>query len=57
MEEHRYDEVIDQCNTILTYEALEGKTKRDIGKKITSARELLERAKEAIDSEKLKVKN
>lgn len=57
MEEHRYTAVIDECDAILTYENLEGKTKRDIGKKIKAARTLLEQAKEAVNSEKLKVKS
>ncbi|MGA7159568.1 MAG: hypothetical protein WBZ48_01110 [Bacteroidota bacterium] len=57
LEEHRYDEAVDECAAILKYEDLEGKTKRDIGKKITAARELMERAREAMNSEKLKVKS
>jgi tetratricopeptide (TPR) repeat protein len=52
MEEHRYNAVIDECTEILKYENLEGKTKRDIGKKIKAAKELMERAKEALNSEK-----
>jgi len=57
LEEHRYTAVIDECSAILKYESLEGKTKRDIGKKIKAAKELMEQAKEAVNSEKLKVKS
>lgn len=57
MENRRYTVVIDECNAILQYESLEGKTKRDIGKKIQAAKELMEQAREAVDSEKLKVKS
>ena len=57
MENRRYTAVIDECNAILQYENLEGKTKRDIGKKIQAAKELMEQAREAVNSEKcLKVK-
>ena len=57
MEEHRFNVVIDECDAILKYESLEGKTRRDIGKKIKAARTLFEQAKEAVNSEKLKVKS
>jgi hypothetical protein len=57
MEEHRYNAVIDECSAILKYEDLEGKTKRDLGKKIKAAKILMKQAKEAVISEKLKVKN
>ncbi len=57
MEEHRYNAVIDECGAILKYESLEGKTKRDIGKKIKTAKTLMEQAEEAVNSEKLKVKS
>jgi tetratricopeptide (TPR) repeat protein len=57
MEEHRYNAVIDECGAILKYESLEGKTKRDIGKKIKAAKTLMEQAEEAVNSEKLKVKS
>ena len=52
MEEHRYNAVIDECSAILKYESLEGKTRRDIGKKIKAAKKLMEKAKEAVNSEK-----
>jgi len=55
MEEGRTSAVIDECSAILRYEQMEGKTKRDIGKKITAAKVLLQRAKESQNSEKLKV--
>jgi tetratricopeptide (TPR) repeat protein len=55
MEEHRFNAVIDECNAILKYESLEGKTRRDIGKKIKAAKALMAQAKEAVNSEKLKV--
>jgi tetratricopeptide (TPR) repeat protein len=44
MDEHRYSAVIDECNAILKYKNLEGKTKRDIGKKLRAASELMLRA-------------
>ncbi len=52
MEERRYSVVVDECSTILKYQSLEGKTRRDIGKKIKAARTLFEQAKEAVNSEK-----
>ena len=40
-----YTEVVDQCNAILKYKDIEGKTKRDIGKKLQAANELLAKAR------------
>jgi tetratricopeptide (TPR) repeat protein len=45
MAEHEYGRVIEECTTILQYKDLEGKTKRDIGKKLSAAKELLSKAK------------
>lgn len=44
MAEHEYNKVIEECSAILRYKELEGKTKRDIGKKLREASELLVRA-------------
>ncbi len=44
MAEHEYGRVIEECTAILQYKDLEGKTKRDIGKKLREARELMEKA-------------
>ena len=44
-DERRYDDSIEECTMILQYRNLDGKTKRDIGKKIRGAEELLEKAK------------
>lgn len=44
MDEHRFDAVIKECDAILKYKNLEGKTKRDIGKKLRAASELIVRA-------------
>jgi hypothetical protein len=44
MAEHEYGRVMEECTAILQYKYLEGKTKRDIGKKLREARELMERA-------------
>jgi len=46
MEEKDYAQVISECTAILRYSDLEGKTKRDIGKKLDAARDLLESAKQ-----------
>ena len=40
-----YAGVVDECGAILKYEHLEGKTKRDIGKKLDAARDLMVKAK------------
>ncbi|HTR81654.1 MAG TPA: hypothetical protein VMM58_08485 [Bacteroidota bacterium] len=48
MNEGRYEDVIVQCRTILQYKDLVGKTKRDIGKKIDAAQELLDKAQEKL---------
>ena len=45
MAEGEYGKVIEECTAILHYKDLEGKTKRDIGKKLRSAKELLRKAK------------
>lgn len=44
MAEHEYGKVIEECTAILRYKDLEGKTKRDIGKKLREASELMVRA-------------
>ncbi len=44
MAEHEYGKVIEECTAILQYKDLEGKTKRDIGKKLNAAKELLSKA-------------
>ncbi len=44
MAEHEYGRVIEECTAILQYKDLEGKTKRDIGKKLREASELMVRA-------------
>jgi tetratricopeptide (TPR) repeat protein len=44
MAEHEYGRVIEECTAILKYKYLEGKTKRDIGKKLREASELMVRA-------------
>ena len=46
--ERRYETVIDECRLILQYESLVGKTRRDLGKKINAAKELMQSAKEAL---------
>ena len=43
MAEHDYRRVIEECSAILQYKDLEGKTKRDIGKKLREAKELIEK--------------
>jgi tetratricopeptide (TPR) repeat protein len=48
MGELQYGVVIDECQKILQYENLVGKTRREIGKKISAARELMRRAKEGM---------
>jgi len=50
MEDGRYNAAIEECKTILQYEPLIGKTKNNIGKKIKAAKEILERAKELVNS-------
>ena len=44
-DEHRYHDSIEECNAILRYRHLDGKTKREIGKKLRGAEVLMEKAK------------
>ena len=44
MAEHDYKKAIEECTAVLRYSSLEGKTKRDIGKKLRAASELMVRA-------------
>ena len=44
MAKHDYGRAIEECTAILQYKGLEGKTKRDIGKKLREASELMVRA-------------
>ena len=46
MEAKDYPAVLLQCREILKYEDLEGKTKRDLGKKLSAARSLVEKVNE-----------
>lgn len=44
MADHEYARVMEECTAILRYKDLEGKTKRDIGKKLREAKELMAKA-------------
>jgi len=48
MEDRDYPEVVSECSAILRYADLEGKTKRDIGKKLDAARDLMAAAKRKV---------
>ena len=48
MLEKDYAEVVSECSAILRYQNLEGKTKRDIGKKLDAARDLMAAANQKV---------
>ena len=52
MDDRHYRAAIEECEAIVKYEPFVGKTKRDIGKKVKAAKEIMERAKELVNSEK-----